>query len=78
MYAAYKEYEIKPTSVQFRENNMWEEAVYIVKHHGDHSNERRYSSGKSFQTKQKVEDHAIEFGKQVIDGQCQGLSVDDL
>lgn len=78
MSIIYKTYEIKPIPLQLEDSKEWTTAVCIAKNHGGHLNERPYTASNTFKTKNEADKHSIEYGKQIIDGKCKGLSAEDL
>lgn len=80
MAVVYKEFKLNPAPYQLAESGEWELRVTITKHH-DNRNEtlqRTYSAKNTFKSKIEAEAHAIEFGKQIIDGEFHKHSIKDL
>lgn len=76
----YKGFELSPSSYQLRDTGEWEARVTITRHHDsrDESLEKQVSAKSTFKNKEDAERHAIEFGKEVIDGKHAAVSADDL
>lgn len=76
----YKGFELTPSPHQLRETGEWTLQVTITKHHNARGEtlEKQCSASNTFKKKEDAERHAIEFGKQIVDGQHDLLSVDDL
>lgn len=74
----YKGYEINAAPYQLAENNRWTINIHIWKKRGYEAVERPFSAGNTYETKEEAIQHCLNYGKQIIDGQVEGCSVDDL
>lgn len=74
----YKGYLIKPVSLQIRDSGRWSMEVYILKHRGDSVAQRQFAASDTFVTEEDAIQHCVNFGKQVIDGKHEMLTVSDL
>ncbi|QBQ53080.1 CV_2116 domain-containing protein [Nitrosococcus wardiae] len=76
----YKGFELSPSPYQLRETGEWTVRVMITKHHDsrDESLVKPFSASNAFKERKDAESHAIQFGKEIIDGKHLNLSVDDL
>ena len=76
----YKGFEISPSPYQLRDTSEWTVRVTITKHHEIRGEtlEKQVTASNTFKSKAEAERHAIEYGKQVIDGKHVTVSVDDL
>ena len=63
-----------------RDTGEWTVRVTITKHHDIRGEtlEKQVSASNTFKSQEGAERHAIEFGKEVIDGKHADVSVDDL
>lgn len=73
----YKGYLIRPTPLQLA-TGEWNLEVYISKDRGSDITERKFSAGNTFKTEEEATQHCITFGKQIIDGKAENLTVADL
>ena len=76
--ARYKEFEIQAVPYKLLEPEEWTIKVLIVKHTGDAQVTRPFSASNSFPTEEEAVQRCFEFGKRIIDGEVEGLSVLDL
>jgi hypothetical protein len=77
---AYKDFQLLPCPHQFESTGEWIVRVTIAKQN-DSSGEirkRQFCSSKIFQQKWDAVHHAIQFGKEVIDGKHMNLTVENL
>jgi hypothetical protein len=76
----YKGFELSPSPYQMKATGEWSVRVTITKHHNSRSEtlEKRYTATNTYPERLDAERHSIEFGKRIIDGLQQGLSVDEL
>ena len=74
----YKGFEIAATPYQLKENWHWTIHINIWKHSGYKSIEREFSAANTFEKKEDAIKHCLNFGKQIIDGQLKGCTVEDL
>lgn len=78
MSVTYKTFEIKPTPMQLIETKEWSTSVMIIKHKDDSIVTRPFSAGNTFKIEPEAIEHSINFGKQIINGKYQDLSVSDM
>lgn len=76
----YKDFELSPHPYQFQDTGEWIAGVIITKQNGGRSEtrEKQFFSSNTFREKTIADRHAIQFGKEVIDGKHANLSVDSL
>lgn len=76
----YEGFELSASPYQFPDTGEWGVMVVVTKHHDLRSEtlEKRFSASNPFKNKEDAERHAIQFGKDIIDGKHATLSVDDL
>lgn len=74
----YKGYEIEAVPVQLAESGEWTININIFLHRGSKTTKKNFSAGNTFRTKDEAIQHSFQFGKQIIDGQSDNCSVDDL
>ena len=76
----YKDFELLPRPYQFMDTKDWLVSVIIAKQNGSRgeTREKRFFSNKIFNEKRDADRHAIQFGKEVIDGKHANLSVINL
>jgi hypothetical protein len=77
MQVHYKGYELVPASIQRVGTGEWPVAVTIFKILPQTAS-IPFASNTTFKTQQEANEKSIEFGKQIIDGKYQELSVSDL
>lgn len=79
MREPYKGYVIDARTYQLQESDEWVVNATIEKHHGDKVNSRPFSAcSPTFMTRNEALMASIEFGRQIIDGKFNSLSVDGL
>ena len=78
MEVIYKNFEIKPDPKQQRDSGEWKADVVIVKHKTSGIKMELFPSQNTYKTQEEAKKYSIEFGKEVIDGKHQGLSVSDI
>ncbi|MDY0331779.1 MAG: HlyU family transcriptional regulator [Thiomonas sp.] len=73
-------YEISPATQQLADTGEWTLRVSIVKHRDSQgvTNQQFFDGSNSFATKEEAEQHCIEFGKRIINGEQPGLNVNEL
>ena len=76
----YKDFKLSPRPYQFMDSRDWIVSVIIRKQNGNsgETREKRFFSNKIFTEKKDADRHAIQFGKEVIDGKHANLSVGNL
>lgn len=74
----YKGYEIHPAPYQLRDSGDWTISIEIWLHTGSELRTRNFSAANTFRTKDEAIQHCINFGKQIIDGKLENLTVTDL
>ncbi|MFX0202438.1 MAG: DUF6566 family protein [Candidatus Hodarchaeota archaeon] len=74
----YKGYEIRPAPYQLQGSERWNINLYIAIEKGNQRAERNFTAGSSYETKDEAIRHCINFGKQIIDGQVENCTVEDL
>ncbi len=74
----YKGYEIRATPLQLPESGEWTLDIEIVRHTGDAVNLRPFSARNKFPTREEAIVRCFAFGRRIIDGKVQGLTVSDL
>lgn len=74
----YKGYEIRPASMQLKDNKEWNISVYIAKHYDDETKMKSFSASNTFPTKKQAEEQCILFAKEIIDGKHENLTLEDV
>jgi len=76
----YKGFELSPAPYQLHDTGKWEVRITITRHHDARGEtlEKQFSASNTIETKEDAERHALEFGKQIINGEHETFSVDDL
>ena len=74
----YKGYQIEAVPFQLAESGEWTVNIHILRDKGYEINVRSYSAGNRFKSEDEAIRHCLDFGKRIIDGQIENLSVDDL
>ncbi len=74
----YKGYEIRATPLQLPESREWTLDIEIVRHTGDAVRLRPFRARNKFQTQEEAIARCFAFGKRIIDGKIEGLTVVDL
>jgi hypothetical protein len=77
MKVQYKGYELVAASTLQSESEKWTVTVTIFKICSE-TKSARYEALTVCDTQKEANEKSIEFGKQIIDGKCQGLSVSEL
>ena len=74
----YKGYLIRPAPLHLPDTDEWNIELYIEKDRGGDTKNRKFSAGDTFKTEEEAIRHCIHFGKQIIDGKSEKLTVADL
>lgn len=75
----YKNYLLRSKSVLLSESDRWTLEVTIARHKGSEAEarEQTFSSERTFQCKETADMEGIIFARKIIDGEINGLSIDD-
>lgn len=73
----YKGYVIRPAPMQLADGR-WNGDVYVVLSKGSKFAEKKFSTTTTFASREEANDHGIEFGRKVIDGEVTNCTVGDL
>jgi hypothetical protein len=74
----YKGYQIEPIPYQLAESGEWTMNIHILRDRGNEIRVRPFFARNRFKTEEEAIEHCFYFGKQIIDGQIENCSVDDL
>jgi hypothetical protein len=74
----YKGYVIEALPEQLLGDGKWTISLLIWKHRGSHSTNKPFEASGAFTTKEEAIEQCFNFGKQIIDGHRERLSVSDL
>ena len=74
----YKRFVVAAVPAELADTGEWQVAVKIFAHLPSETVVRPFSAGNSFKTREEAVEHCFEFARQIIDGQREGLSVDDI
>lgn len=74
----YKGFEIEATPYQLADTGLWTTHIYIWKHKGQGSTNKEFSSANPFRDREEAIKNCLNYGKQIINGQFEGRSVEDL
>lgn len=76
----YKGFEVSPAPYQLADSGEWTLDTVLTKHHDGRGETltKKYSGKNTFKSEAEAKAHAIEFGKQIIDGKFPELTTDDL
>lgn len=75
----YNGFELSPAPYQLAETGLWGVRVVITRHHKrGETLEKPYEAKDTCDTREEAEALAVAFGQKIIDGECPGLSVDEL
>ena len=74
----YKGFEIEATPYQLAETGLWTTHFYIWKHRGNCSTNKEFNAANPFGDREEAIKNCLNFGKQIINGQYEGYSVEDL
>ena len=74
----YKGYVIQAAPYPLAESKHWKINLYIEKHDHRGVNVRNFFADNSYPTRDEAVGHCVNLGQQIIDGEAEGLSVDDL
>lgn len=77
---SYREFKIYPASYLLPVSGKWKSRVVITKHYDSCSEtlEKSFTGKGIFKTRKDADNYAIDFGRQIIDGKCMGLTINDL
>ncbi|MDI1246042.1 MAG: HlyU family transcriptional regulator [Rhodoferax sp.] len=78
MAITYKGFELKPAVEHLRESGLWSARALITKHNANEVRQKFVSAANTFSGKAEAEQHSLEFAKQVVDGNCQNATIEDL
>jgi len=73
----YTGYLIRPAPLPLA-TGEWNLEVHISKDRGSDVTERKFSAANTYKTEEEAIKHCINFGKQIIDGKAENLTVADL
>ena len=76
-YLDYKGYRIRPAPFPLQ-GGCYSLQVYIIRDTGDNITERPFSAEGRFDHRTEANAAAVEFGKRIIDGEVEGLTVEGL
>lgn len=76
----YKGFEISPAPYKLKESDAWIPSVSLIKHHDDRGETlaKTFSGRNTYKTESEAKTHAIELGKQIIDGKYPDIVTTDL
>lgn len=76
----YKGFEVSPAPHQLAGSEDWTLGIVLTKHHDDRGETltKKYSGKNTFKSRAEAEMHAIEFGRQIVDGKFPEFTTDDL
>ncbi|WP_156782238.1 CV_2116 domain-containing protein [Acidihalobacter aeolianus] len=74
----YKGYVIRPAPLKLTDSRCWSLNLYIMRHSGNDSRERNFSSADTYETREEAVAHCYVLGQQIIDGKSTACSVADL
>jgi hypothetical protein len=78
MKTTYKGFVLTAAVEHLTDTDEWSTRVLVTKHHSAGPKEKFVSAANTYKDKAEAEHHSIEFGKQMIDGNYQGATVNDL
>lgn len=73
----YKGYEVVPRTTRLPDGD-WHADVVLERHHQDGVRRRTFPATGTFEHESDAMEAALELGRQVLDGEVPGTSVDDL
>jgi len=74
----YKNHLLRSKSVQLSERDRWTLEVTVVRNYGSEgATEQTFSSEKTFHSKEIADMEGIMFARKIIDGEINGLSIED-
>ena len=74
----YEGYVIEALPKQLVDDDMWTIKINIWKHRGEKVTQKAFFAKNTFSDKDQAIAHCFDFGKQIIDGQIESCTVDDL
>ena len=74
----YKGYVISPVPNKVRDEEAWTLEIRIWKDDVAGPKIRPFSAGSTFPTREEAIEHCYRFGRQIVDGDAEGLSVTDM
>ncbi len=74
----YEDYVIVPQPHELRKSGHWTVNIRIERHVHGTLNAKPFYASNTFPTREGAVRRCVAFGKQIIDGQVQGCTVDDL
>ena len=74
----YKGFEIEANPYQLADTGLWTTHIYIWKHKGQGSTNKEFSIANPIGNRAEAIKNCLNFGKQIINGQFEGCSVEDL
>ena len=80
MEIKYKGFELSSASLHLTDFDSWTPSVSIMKHHDARHEtlECTYRASNTFKTKEEADKHSINYGKEIIDGKHQSVSIEGL
>ncbi len=73
----YKDFTIKATPFKLHDGN-WSTDIWITVHPDDGPKSRNFSALDTFPTEKEAVEFCFQYGRDIIDGNVEGLTVEDL
>lgn len=73
----YKDYEIDAIAEQLADSAGWRSLVNIYAHMGDRNTDKPFETPEIHETQEEAIRFGLNFGKQIIDGELKGYSIED-
>lgn len=75
----YKKYVLRPKSIHLSESDRWTLQVTVVVNQGSEgeAREQTFSTEDTFSIKEMADVEGVIFARKIIDGEINGLSIDD-
>ena len=76
----FSRHQLLPAPYQLADSGEWELRIVVTKHHDDRGEtlQKPFTGKNTFKTREEAEIHAVEFGKQIIDGKYPEFTLIEL
>lgn len=74
----YKGFIINANPQQVAENKQWTVNITIIKPHGGSVSDKPFFSSDTFSSKEEATKHCFNYGRQIIDGEIEDCSIEEI
>lgn len=74
----YKDFDIHAAPYQRRDTGEWTLNIHIFRYRGNEVRSKGFSAANCFKTREEAVTHCFNVGRQIVDGESENCTVDDL